>query len=148
MVEFVWHDGEKPDNLPITQVYGVLFDDGGRILLKLDDGIYGLIGGKPERGETREETLHREVYEEVNCEISDLHYLGYQTVLGDGAPYAQLRYIAKVTKMGPNRPDLDNGKTYERIYAAPDEAIKLLNYTSGDEIIDSAVKLAKQKKLF
>ena len=130
--------------MKITQVYGVLFNNKGQILLRNYHGDYGLIGGTPEPGETRAETLHREVFEEVNCEISDLHYFGYQSVHGDGIPYAQLRYVAKVTKMGPIRPDLDNGKTYERIFTTPDEAIERLNYTSGDEIIDAAVAAAKK----
>ena len=144
MVEFFWRgDAPIPPTMRITQVYGILFDANGSILIRNDDGVCGLIGGTPEQGETREETLHREVLEEVNCEISDLHYLGYQEVHGDGEPYAQLRYIAKIKKVGPVRPDPDNGKTYERLFVTPREVIKLIQYTSGDIIINSAVELAK-----
>ena len=144
MVEFIWRgDAPIPPTMPVTQVYGVLFDGDGNILIRNDEGICGLIGGTPEKGETREQTLQREALEEVNCEISDLHYLGYQEVRGDGEPYAQLRYIAKVKNVGPVRPDPDNGKTYERLFVAPAVAIKLIKYTSGDTIINSAVELAK-----
>ena len=124
MVEFIWRgDAPIPPTMPITQVYGVLFDGDGNILIRNDEGICGLIGGTPEQGETREQS--------------------YQEVRGDGEPYAQLRYIAKVKNVGPVRPDPDNGKTYERLFVAPAVAIKLIKYTSGDIIINSAVELAK-----
>ena len=122
MVRFIWYEAPIPNDMPITQVYGVLFDEKGRIMLRVDNGFHGLVGGTPEPGETYEKTLHREVYEEVNCKISDLHYLGYQTVVGDGEPYAQLRYIAKLTEIGENRPDLDGGKMCERVLVPTEQA--------------------------
>ncbi len=148
MVKFIWHEAPIPKDMPITQVYGVLFTDDGRIMLRVDKGFHGLVGGTPEPNETHEETLHREVYEEVNCEISDLHYLGYQTVIGDGEPYAQLRYIAKLTKIGKNRPDLDGGKMCERILVPAEEAGNILDYgEEGKKIIAAAIKLAKAQKI-
>ena len=146
MVEYIWHEGPVPKNMPVTQVAGILFNDEGKVLVKKDaDGVYGLAGGTPEADETREETLHREVDEEVNCKITDLHYLGYQEVRGDGKPYAQLRYYARVTKFGPNRPDLDNGKIYERSFVPTADANKYLKYgTAGDQIIAAAVRMYDQ----
>lgn len=148
MVKFIWHEGPVPKGMSVTQVAGILFNDEGKVLVKKDaDGVYGLAGGTPEAGETREETLHREVYEEVNCKIDNLHYIGYQVVHGDGKrkPYAQLRYIARVTYFGPNRPDLDNGKIYERSFVPAEEANKLLKYgKTGDQIIEAAVRVAKK----
>lgn len=41
-------------------------------------GVYGLIAGFVEAGESIEETVHREVKEEVGLEIDDLHYFGSQ----------------------------------------------------------------------
>ena len=148
MVKFIWHEAPIPKDMPITQVYGVLFTDDGRIMLRVDKGFHGLVGGTPEPGETHEETLHREVYEEVNCEISDLHYLGYQTVIGDGDPYVQLRYVAKLTKIGKNRPDLDGGKMCERILVPAEEAGDILDYgEEGKKIIAAAIKLARAQKI-
>lgn len=148
MVKFIWHEAPIPKDMPITQVYGVLFTDDGRIMLRVDKGFHGLVGGTPEPNETHEETLHREVYEEVNCGISDLHYLGYQTVIGDGEPYAQLRYIAKLTKIGKNRPDLDGGKMCERILVPVEEAGDILDYgEEGKKIITAAIKLARAQKI-
>ncbi|MBR6134007.1 NUDIX domain-containing protein [Candidatus Saccharibacteria bacterium] len=148
MVRFIWYEAPIPNDMPITQVYGVLFDEKGRIMLRVDNGFHGLVGGTPEPGETYEETLHREVYEEVNCKISDLHYLGYQTVVGDGEPYAQLRYIAKLTEIGENRPDLDGDKMCERVLVSTEQAGDVLDYgEEGKEIISAAIKLAKKYKI-
>ena len=33
MVKFTWHNGDVPDNLKVTQVYGALFTKNGQILL-------------------------------------------------------------------------------------------------------------------
>lgn len=148
MVRFIWYEAPIPNDMPITQVYGVLFDEKGRIMLRVDNGFHGLVGGTPEPGETYEETLHREVCEEVNCKISNLHYLGYQTVVGDGEPYAQLRYIAKLTEIGENRPDLDGGKMCERVLVPTEQAGDVLDYgEEGKEIISAAIKLAKKYKI-
>ena len=146
MVEYIWHEGPVPKGMRVTQVAGILFNDEGKVLVKKDaDGIYGLAGGTPEAGETREETLHREVDEEVNCKIDNLHYIGYQVVKGDSKPYAQRRYIAHVTYFGPNRPDLDNGKIYERSFVSAEDANIHLKYgKTGDEIIEAAVRVAKK----
>ncbi len=150
MVKFIWQGNKPiPKGMAITQVYGVLFTEDGRIMLRVDDNnFHGLIGGTPEPGETQEETLHREVYEEVNCKISNLHYLGYQLVEGDGEPYAQLRYIAKLEKIGKNRPDLDNGKLYERLLVPMEQAGEILDYgEDGKKIIKEAIALAKKYQI-
>ena len=148
MVKFIWHEAPVPDDLEVRQVYGVLFTADGKIMLRVDDGFHGLIGGSPEPGETREETLHREVFEEVNCKISNLHYLGYQTVHGDGEPYAQLRYVAKIDKIGKNRPDLDGGKICERLLVEPEKAGKTLDYgKEGEQIIEAAIRAAKKYQI-
>lgn len=60
------------------------------VLIKKDDqilmarkkefakGIYGLIAGFSEPGETLEETVHREVYEEVGLRVKNICYTGSQ----------------------------------------------------------------------
>ena len=41
-------------------------------------GVYGLIAGFVEPGETLEEALHREVYEEVGLKVKNINYFGSQ----------------------------------------------------------------------
>ena len=80
MVKFTWHAAHVPVNLPIRQVYGVLFSPDGRILLRVEKGIYQLTGGKPEPWEPLKDTLKREALEEVNCLVDRIHTVGYQLV--------------------------------------------------------------------
>ena len=43
------------------------------------EGVYGLIAGFIEPGETAEEALHREVYEETGIKVTDVKYFGSQS---------------------------------------------------------------------
>ncbi len=60
----------------------VLIHHGDKILMArsghFPPGVYGLIAGFVEAGETLEETVHREVLEEVGIKIKNLSYYGSQ----------------------------------------------------------------------
>jgi len=60
----------------------VLIERGDAILLArghgFQPGLYGIIAGFVEPGESLEEAVHREVREEVGLEITDLRYVGSQ----------------------------------------------------------------------
>ena len=77
-----------------------------------------------------EDTLKRELIEEANITLKNIHLLGYQLVEEDNGvkPYAQVRMIAQIDKIFENRADLDNGKLYERVFKTPKETINLLNW--------------------
>ena len=117
MAEFRWFTEPVPEGLKVRQVYGVVFSNDGRVLLRIEDGKYKLTGGKPEAGESFEETLRREYVEELNVELSDIHYLGYLLVQEDGDKYAQVRMIARIKDIGKKQIDPATGKTYERVMA-------------------------------
>lgn len=144
MTKLEWCPRALAHGLPVTQVYGLCFDQRGEILLTFDQGAYGLPGGKPDAGETPEETLIREVLEEVQCEIADLEYIGYQSVTGDfekfgGAAYAQLRYACRVTKLLPQMVDVATGRFIDRRFASPTDAAALLDWgDNGRQQIASA----------
>ena len=57
----------------------IVTNDKGHVLLahntKFTSGIYSLIAGFNEAGESLEETVHREIREEVNIEVRDVRYL-------------------------------------------------------------------------
>ena len=96
MVNYTWDNGIVPNNIKVRQVYGIVFSDDGRILLRIEDNKYKLTGGKPENNETFEETLKREYIEELNVELDECYYLGYLLVEDDNEKYAQVRMIAKI----------------------------------------------------
>ena len=153
---FQWFREEVPEGLKVKQVYGVLFDEYGRTLVRIEDiegkKYGGLAGGKPEAfDKDMEDTLRREAIEEVNTTLKEIFYLGYQTVNeGNGIPvYAQVRMIALIDKIGTKLPDPDNGKTYDRILTTPENAIKILDWgEEGAKMIRDACSMAKEKFSF
>ena len=56
MINYTWHKNVMPDDLPVRQVYGIAFAQDGRVFLRIDKGRYKLTGGRPENGESFEET--------------------------------------------------------------------------------------------
>ena len=150
MANFTWIKNKVPDKLIVKQVYGIVFSDDGRILLRIEDNKYKLTGGKPENNETFEETLIREYIEELNTELEQCYYLGYLLVEEKGEKYAQVRMIAKIKKINEKRPDLDTGKIYDRKLVNASNVKKYLKYSdkAGNLMIDDAIHLANNKYNF
>ena len=150
MVNYTWDNGIVPNNIKVRQVYGIVFSDDGRILLRIEDNKYKLTGGKPENNETFEETLKREYIEELNVELEECYYLGYLLVEDKDEKYAQVRMIAKIKNINENHIDIDTGKMYGRKLVSNEKVKKLLNYPeeAGNLMIDEAIKLAKIKFKF
>lgn len=152
MAIFTWKDSPVPNNMEISQVYGIIFTIDGRILLRVEEDKdykkYSLAGGRPEPYDKDiEDTCRREILEEINTTIEKPVYIGYQLVDDeDGSPvYAQVRMAAIINKVGPVRPDTDNGKVYKRFLTTPDRAIELLKWGEvGEKQIISAVKVLQK----
>ncbi|MFM9329350.1 NUDIX hydrolase [Paenibacillus mesotrionivorans] len=150
MAIFKWHDGNVPDGVEIKQVYGLIFSNDGRLLLRVEnneDGVtYSLPGGHPEENDNGiEGTVRREIFEEVNITIRSPVIVGYQEVdEEDGQPHiAQVRMTALINGVGVVRPDLDNGKIYDRILVSPNKAVDLLGWGDvGYYQIKSAMSIA------
>ena len=154
MIKITWYYGEPPKDLSVRQVYAIVFDKYGRTMLKTENVdnkiVYGMIGGTPEIFDTnRIETLKREFLEEINTTLKDPIYLvGYQIIEGDRdlPPYAQIRMVAMIDKIGKKQPDPDNGKTYDRILTTPEKAIKLLGWGEfAEKPIRRAFEIAQEK---
>ena len=148
---YKWFNDDVPNNMKITQVYGIVFNNEGKVLLKYENyngtKIYSVAGGTPEDfDKSIENTLKREFLEEINTTLKDnIIYLGYQEVdeCNNEPKYAQIRMTALVENIGAKQPDPDNGKTYNRILVSPKKAIELLNWQStGESIINRAVEIA------
>jgi len=148
MIQTSWHAERPPVEVPVLQVYGIVFDARGRVLVQRDSGArHNLPGGKPEGGESQTETLRREILEESQVSITRPVYLGYQLVVGDhlrsNRAYAQLRYMCDLAGKSPIEPDVASGETYERLFVFPERAIDLLGW--GDEPIREAVRLRQSR---
>jgi len=92
------HDGELPD-LPWQQVYAIGDVDGlVPIVHYPGDDNDNLPGGRSEPGETIEQTLVRELDEEIKAKVISWYPLGYQDGINtDGKRIYQLRVYAKLT---------------------------------------------------
>ena len=152
MAKYKWRNSKVPNNMPIKQVYSILFSLDGRILLMAEKQIdrikYCLPGGHPEDiDKTLEDTLKREVLEEVNISVKNPIFVGYQEVdEEDGSClYAQVRMAAVIDKVGEKIPDVANGKKYDRLLVSPSKAINLLNWGEVGRLqIMSAVEIAER----
>lgn len=151
MVQYTWFREAVPKEILVKQVYGIVFSHDGNILLRIEDGIYKLTGGRPNITDSDfSDTLKREYLEELNIELEDIYYLGYLLVEEEQKKYAQVRMIAKIKSIGNIQPDADNGQIYKRFMAKPIHVKKYLNYQdlAGNQLIDDAIKMANEKYKF
>ncbi len=143
----------KTDNLenysPITQVYGIIFNDKNEILVcrESDNGSWIIPGGHPEDGESIEQTLMRELQEEVDVEIEGIKSLGAQKVTfpddaNSGKAIYQVRCIAKLRKLNPQTPDPANGNIWERRFIPASEIIHYVKWgKTGEAMFKDAAGL-------
>lgn len=124
---------------PITQAYGVCLNEKNEVLLqKHPTRPWNIPGGKPEPGETYEQALIREVYEETNVRVDQPRLFGYQEVWVEGKIKCyQLRYIARVTAIDERQPDPDEGVMRERLFVPLAEATQYIPYPQYAEIFQA-----------
>jgi len=133
---------------PVTQAYGVCINDEGKVLL-IKDKHWQIPGGTPEKGETLEETLKRELVEEAQVELGKIIPLGVQEVRFPNNPdkeqgelFYQARYVAIISKTDQPKPDPDTGREYERKFASFDEANDLVQWGElGSQVFRDAKSL-------
>ena len=92
-------NGELPPRSQISQVSAVCYTPEDQIMMISSDGLaWNIPGGQPEEGETLEEALSREVWEECCCAVTRERLLGWQHVrnLQDGSVEYQMRYACRV----------------------------------------------------
>lgn len=132
---------------PITQVYGIVFNDKGEILIcRKGAGDWQIPGGHPEKDETINQTLEREMLEEVDTTITDIQILGIQKGempdVPDNKPHYQVRCIAKLRRLLPQTPDPANSHTWKRKFVPAEEITEYIEWgKTGKAMFRDAINL-------
>lgn len=116
---------------PLTQSYGICYTKDGKLILgkKPNRPNYNPSGGTIEKGESPEETLIRELDEELSLEVIKYKLIGVQkaTNLRTKETVYQVRYACLV-ELKELTPDPDNGELWERYVLDPSKCNKLLQW--------------------
>ena len=145
----------KDDDLskysPVTQVYGIVFNDKGEILVAREtpEGKWQLPGGKPEENETVEETVKRELLEEVDVKARKIYPLGAQKTemlnnpnKDEGDLFYQLRCVVELDKLLPQTPDPDRGNVWERMFVPANKIAEHIKWgETGNAMFKDAIAL-------
>ena len=155
-MKFTWYPGDDIKQYePFNQVYGVVFDTDGRMLIqRRETRPWCLAGGTVEEGENAEQTLRRELTEEADVTIKNPILLGGQRVQFPGGhnpsptkrfvgdDFYQLRYYCEVDEILPQTPDPDHGIINERLFVSSSEINNYLDWgATGQAIFDRAIAL-------
>jgi len=133
---------------PITQVYGVIFNDHNEIIVckQTSKHSWHLPGGHIKEREGYEEALKRELLEEVDVRIKEIKPIGVQKVTmldnPNFIPEYQLRCIAVVKELLPQTIDPDSQTQWERTFIPVEKIKDYIKWNvSGDAMLDDAVEI-------
>ncbi len=133
-----WRTGSDGSSFePFFQVAAVCLNKDNQILLVQHPtkNFWMLPGGTPNKNESPEETLKREVMEEASCLIDTPRLVGAVEMdfpanpnLLEGEHFFQLRYFAKVEKICKQTPDPDHNICLVREFVEPRNFFEYISY--------------------
>jgi len=126
--KMLWKEGFKITKQRYTQVSGYIFNDKNQLLVVKSKKTWTIPGGHPIKGETKLQSLKREVMEEALVTLKNVKYLGAVEVVENGETYYQLRYTAKVKEELPFNP---THETNERAFVDLDDLINYITWSNG-----------------
>lgn len=138
--KIAWCDNFPIKNEKYTQVSCYVFNQQNQLLIVRNDNTWTIPGGHPEKDETKEETLKRELMEEACVTLKDIHYIGAVEVVENGETYFQLRYTAKVLETLPFKQEWE---ICERKFVDINDLPNFIKWSKGitfSKQIDSARK--------
>ncbi len=121
---------ELPDDAPTTSVHLVAFYRGQLLLVKDKRGSYGFPGGRLDPGETREQAMNREIYEEANANVEP-NYRLFAAIKIDYSARLQGRYYA-------------NPFSYLTMYVGNIRAIEPFNGDPAGVVVERALLNRKE----
>ncbi|MDO8467841.1 MAG: NUDIX hydrolase [Nanoarchaeota archaeon] len=142
-----WYNNKDFSKLKnVKQIYGICFDNLDKICIINVTGNWTLPGGTPEKGESFEQTLMREVDEEADIEIKNIKPIGYNKIEQIKnrvkSTFYQLRYIANIVKIKPQTIDPAHNKIPKRKFISPEEFLEYCPWgKTGEKMINEAVRL-------
>jgi len=138
---------------PITQVYGVVFNSKGEILIcrEKETGEWQIAGGHPEEGEIVAQVLERELLEEVDVIVKDIIPLGTQRISFPDNPTKpiiyQVRCIATLDKLLPQTTDPASGNTWQRKFVQSKEVTSYVKWgITGNAMFEDAIETWRNSK--
>ena len=139
-LRFTWHESDSYKGIePAPQVYGVCFTNEGKVVIVREPGKYWNIpGGKPESGETPEQTLRREMLEEVSVFVGQMSMIGYYEVT-NGVRLFQLRFAAQIIEILPPQRDPATNAVNERKFVSPEEFFYFVEIPDYRPMFDRAI---------
>ena len=155
-VKYTWIPGADTHSfVPFTQVYGIAFNDEGKVLVIQEKEVWKIPGGTVELGEAPEETFIREFNEETDVSLKNIKFIGALRVefldqenpnKNEGNTFYQLRFIADVDKILTQTPDPDGGEIHPRKFIPLDDLIKISNWgETGKAMFEEAAAKHKTK---
>ena len=138
-IKIRWIENADIKDKEYRQVSAFIYNDKNELLIVKNE-TWTLPGGHPEAGETKEETLRREVMEETCSTIKDIHYIGAVEVIENNEKYYQLRYTAKLDKL------LEYKREYETSERKLVNLENLLEYITWGKGKTFQAQLASSKK--
>jgi 8-oxo-dGTP pyrophosphatase MutT (NUDIX family) len=86
----------------IEKIHALCLMDGKLLLVHHPRwNIWSIPGGSRESGETIEQTLHRELEEETNCQIVSMKPISYQKAISPSGEYSyRVQYLCMVKEIG------------------------------------------------
>ncbi len=139
-IDVEWFDliGLEMPDLAWQQVY-VIGDVGGKVPIvhyKTGDKD-NLPGGKTEKGEAVDNTIRREINEEINCKVLSWYPIGYQkNIEPSGKVTYQLRVRAKLEKVGDFTEDIGGSVTGYSLIDLDDLNGRIQYGEIGDRLVD------------